>query len=149
VRKNLKDIDAVYSELQNSLGREPTDEEIAEKLNISTTGYHETMSNVYSASILSLEELIADNAVNLIPSTDKTPETDYEGRELTNMMAQAIDALNEKERIIVSLYYYEGLKAKQIAGVLEVSESRVSQLHSKALMKLKFSLQKYMAYTSD
>jgi RNA polymerase sigma factor for flagellar operon FliA len=80
----------------------------------------------------------------MIPSSDDTPEKDYENKELTNMMAQAIDALSEKERIIISLYYYEGLKAKQIANVLEVSESRVSQLHSKALMKLKYSLQRYM-----
>jgi RNA polymerase sigma factor for flagellar operon FliA len=144
VRKSLKDIDAVYTELQNSMGRTPSDEEIAEKLNLSPDGYYEALSNVYSANILSLEELIADNASNMIPSSDSTPEKDYENTELTDKMAQAIDALNEKERIIISLYYYEGLKAKQIAAVLEVSESRVSQLHSKALMKLKYTMQKYM-----
>jgi len=144
VRKNLKDIDAVYAELQNSLGRAPSDEEIAEKLNMSADGYYEALSNSYSANILSLEELIADNAANMIPSSENTPEKDYENKEMLSITAQAIDSLNEKERIIISLYYYEGLKAKQIANVLEVSESRVSQLHSKALIKLKYSLQKYM-----
>lgn len=144
IRKNLKDIDAVYAELQNSLGRAPTDEEIAEKLNMSTDGYHEALSNVYSANILSIEELIADNASNLIPASQDTPEKDYENKELTDITAQAIDSLGEKERIIISLYYYEGLKAKQIANILEVSESRVSQLHSKALMKLRYALQQYM-----
>ena len=59
-------------------------------------------------------------------------------------MAIAIDSLNDKERTVISLYYYEGLKAKQIAGILEISESRVSQIHSKALIKLKYILQKYM-----
>lgn len=144
IRKNLKDIDAVYAELQGSLGRNPTDEEVAEKLNLSPDGYYEALSSVYSANILSLEEIIARNAVNLIPPEDGTPEKDYENKELTDVMAQAIDSLNEKERIIISLYYYEGLKAKQIASVLEVSESRVSQLHSKALIKLKYILQKYL-----
>jgi RNA polymerase sigma factor for flagellar operon FliA len=144
VRKNLKDIDAVYAELQGSLGRTPTDGEIAEKLNLSTEGYHEALGSVYSANILSLEEIIANNAGNLIPSEEGTPETDYESRELTGVMAKAIDSLSEKEKIIISLYYYEGLKAKQIASVLELSESRVSQLHSKALIKLKNILQKYL-----
>ncbi|MCL2096612.1 MAG: FliA/WhiG family RNA polymerase sigma factor [Oscillospiraceae bacterium] len=144
VRKNLKDIDSVYAELQNTLGRSPTDEEIAEKLNMSADGYYEALSNVYSANVLSLEELIADNAAGMAPSSDSTPEKDYENKEMTDITAKAIDALNEKERIIISLYYYEGLKAKQIANVLEISESRVSQLHSKALLKLKYNLQKYM-----
>ena len=145
IRKNLKDIDTVYAELQNSLGRVPTDEEIAGKLNLTTENYYEALSNVYSANILSIEELIADNAANLVPSSESTPETDYENKELINIMAQAIDSLNEKERIIISLYYYEGLKAKQIAGVLEVSESRVPQIHSKALIKLKYGLQNYVS----
>ena len=144
VRKNIKDIDSVYTELQNSLGREPSDEEIAEKLNMSADEYHEALSNGYSANILSLEELIADNASNIIPVSDDTPEKEYETKELTEVMARAIEALSEKERTIISLYYYEGLKAKQIANILEVSESRVSQLHSKALTKLKYNLQKYM-----
>ena len=144
IRKSLKDIDAVYAELQNSLGRIPTDEEIAEKLNMSAEDYYETLSNVYSANILSIEELIADNAANLVPATENTPESDYEIKEMTDMMAQAIDALNDKEKLIVSLYYYEGLKAKQIAAVLEVSESRVSQIHSKALIKLKYGLREYI-----
>jgi len=147
IRKNLKDIDAVYAELQNSLGRVPTDEEIAEKLNLSTESYYEALSNGYSANILSVEELIADNAAHLVPAADSTPESDYENKELVQVMAQAIDLLNEKERIIISLYYYEGLKAKQIANVLEVSESRVSQIHSKALMKLKYCLREYVTDT--
>ena len=144
IRKSLKDIDAAYAEMQNELGRIPTDEEVAEKLNLATDDYYEALSNSYSANILSIEELIADNASNLIPAEDSTPEGNYEVKELSEKMAQAIDLLSDKERTIISLYYYEGLKAKQIASILEVSESRVSQLHSKALTKLKYSMQKYM-----
>ena len=144
VRKSIKDIDAVYAELQNGLGREPSDEEVAEKLNMSADEYYEALSNGYSANILSLEELIADNAANVVPVSDDTPEKEYENNELTGVMAKAIEDLSEKEKTIISLYYYEGLKAKQIANILEVSESRVSQLHSKALTKLKYNLQKYM-----
>ena len=144
VRKNLKDIDAAYAEMQNNLGRVPTDEEIAERLNLSTDDYYEALSNTYAANILSLEELIAENVSNLIPASDVTPEDNYEHKELSEMMERAIDMLSDKERTIISLYYYEGLKAKQIAAILEVSESRVSQLHSKALTKLKYSLQSYI-----
>jgi len=144
IRKSLKDIDAVYAELQGSFGRTPTDEEISERLNISTDEYYMMLSNTYSANILSLEEMVADNAVNMMPYSSETPEKSYESKELVEFTAQAIDSLNEKERTIISLYYYEGLKAKQIAKILGVSESRVSQIHSKALVKLRYSMQKYM-----
>jgi len=144
VRKSIKDVDAVYAELQNGLGREPTDGEIAEKLNMSVDDYYDAQSNSYFANILSLEELISDNASNLMPASDETPEKDYEAKEMTSAMERAIEGLSEKERTIISLYYYEGLKAKQIANILDVSESRISQLHSKALTKLKYNLQKYM-----
>jgi len=144
VRKSLKDIDAAYAALQNEHGREPTDEEIAAKLEINMDDYYETVGKTYSTNILSIEELITDNLANLIPASENTPEKHYEDQELVNVIAQAIDSLSDKERTVISLYYYEGLKAKQIAGVLEISESRVSQIHSKALIKLKYALQKYI-----
>ena len=145
IRKNIKDIDGAYADLRRDLGREPSDEEVAVKLGIEIDDYHETLSKSYSTNILSIEELISDNLnTSLIPADETTPETEYEIRELGEYMAQAIDSLNDKERTVISLYYYEGLKAKQIAGVLEISESRVSQIHSKALVKLKYIMQKYM-----
>ena len=144
VRKSLKDIDMAYATLQGELGRDPTDEEIAARLEVNLDDYYETLGKTYSTNILSIEELIADNLANLIPSSDITPEKQYEHRELADIISQAIDSLSDKERTVVSLYYYEGLKAKQIATVLEISESRVSQIHSKALIKLKYALQKYI-----
>ena len=144
VRKSLKDIDIAYASLQNEYGREPTDEEIAVKLEVHLDDYYETLGKTYSTNILSIEELIADNLSNLIPPADATPEKQYEHKELSDIISSAIDFLSDKERTVVSLYYYEGLKAKQIASVLEISESRVSQIHSKALLKLKYSLQKYL-----
>ena len=145
IRKNIKDIDTAYADLQRELGREPSDEEISHKLGIDTDDYYETLSNSYSTNILSIEELVADNLNGgMIPASDKTPETEYESKELEQKMAQAIDALNSKERTVISLYYYEGLKAKQIANILEISESRVSQIHSKALIKLKSGLKNYI-----
>jgi RNA polymerase sigma factor for flagellar operon FliA len=144
VRKNLKDIDLAYTSLQNELGRDPADEEIAAKLEVNLDDYYETLGKTYSTNILSIEELIADNLANLIPTADTTPEKQYEHKELADIISNAIDSLSDKERTVVSLYYYEGLKAKQIATVLEISESRVSQLHSKALVKLKYALHKYV-----
>lgn len=144
VRKNIKDIDAAYADLQRELGREPSDEEISDRLGINIDDYYDTLSKSYSTNILSIEELLADNLNNsIIPASDKTPENEYELKELGQQMSQAIDSLNDKERTVISLYYYEGLKAKQIAGILEISESRVSQIHSKALTKLKYILRKY------
>jgi RNA polymerase sigma factor for flagellar operon FliA len=145
VRKNIKDMDAAYADLQRELGREPSDEEVAAKLGVDIDDYYETLGNSYSTNILSIEELISDNLNNsLIPAYEKTPEGEYENKELAQQMAIAIDSLNDKERTVISLYYYEGLKAKHIAGILEISESRVSQIHSKALIKLKYILQKYV-----
>ena len=145
VRKNIKDIDTAYAELQREFGREPSDAEVAEKLGVEIDDYYETLSKTYSVNILSIEELISDNLNNsMVPADDKTPESEYENRELEQQMAMAIDSLNDKERTVISLYYYEGLKAKQIAVILEISESRVSQIHSKALIKLKYILQKYI-----
>ena len=145
VRKNIKDMDMAYADLQRELGREPSDEEVARRLGIEMDDYYETLSKTYSTNILSIEELISDSLYNsLIPASDKTPETEYEVKELEQQMAIAIDSLNDKERTVISLYYYEDLKAKQIAAILEISESRVSQIHSKALIKLKYVMQKYI-----
>ena len=145
MRKTIKDIDDAYADLRRELDREPSDEEIADRLGADIDEYYELLSKNYSTSLLSLDELLADNLNSgLIPSTDETPETQYESRELEEYMLQAVESLNKKERTVISLYYYEGLKAKQIAGILEITESRVSQIHSKALIKLKYILQKYI-----
>jgi len=145
LRKNMKDIDAAYAELQNALERAPTDDEMAQKLDIPVEEYYEILSKTYSLSVLSLEELIAENSSNnLLATPESDVERQIENKELAELLAHAIEALSEKERTIISLYYYEGLKSKQIASILEVSESRVSQLHSKALIKLKYNLHKYM-----
>ena len=145
LRKSMKEIDAAYAELQNTLGKSPTDEQMAKKLEISVEEYHEILGKTYSSNVLSLEELLVDSNDNVLASSEKS-EVEYkiESKELTEILSQAIEALSKKEKIIISLYYYEGLKSKQIASVLEVSESRVSQLHAKALMKLKYNMQKYM-----
>ena len=146
LRKSMKDIDAAYAELQNTFGKSPTDDEMADKLNMPVDEYHEILGKTYASNILSLEELIADNNSEgmLASSSDSEVEYQIEAKELTEILAKAIEELSEKERIIISLYYYEGLKSKQVAAVLEVSESRVSQLHAKALMKLKYNMKKYM-----
>lgn len=146
LRKSMKDIDAAYAELQNTFGKAPTDDEMAKKLEITVDEYHEILGKTYASNVLSLEELIADNTTSdsmIVPSNSDV-ENQIETKELSEVLARAIEALSEKERIIISLYYYEGLKSKQVASVLEVSESRISQLHAKALMKLKFNIQKYM-----
>ena len=144
LRKSMREIDAAYAELQNTLGKSPTDAEMAQKLDMPVEEYHKILGKTYTSNILSLEELISDNSSDsMLSSSDSNTEHQIESKELSEVLISAVKSLSEKEQIIISLYYYEGLKSKQIASVLEVSESRVSQLHAKALMKLKYNIKKY------
>ena len=144
VRRGIKNIEEAYTLLQNSYGRMPTDGEVAMHLGINLEELHETLGKSYSVNILSIEELIANNMSSYLPSDSNSPDRMLEESEFTKMLELAIDQLADKERLIVTLYYYEGLKSKQIAQVLEISESRVSQLHSKSLLKLKIALKDFL-----
>lgn len=146
IRKKSIDIENAFSRLQNELGRDPTDSELASMLHIDENELCKIMGETQRFSVLSFEEFIQENTVSILSegSSIKTPEQSIQEQEIKEMIASAIDVLSEKERTIISLYYFEELKQKEIAFVLGLTESRISQIHSKALMKLKKKISYYL-----
>lgn len=148
IRQRQKQIDTVMKEIETSTGREATDEEIAKKLGISDDEYLEWQTQLKVNNVVSLNEYMeqgsdipADKSAN---STFDTPEAVIEKGELKTVLAEALELLTEKEKKVVLLYYYEELTLKEISNILEVSESRISQLHTKALQKMKSKMGKYI-----
>lgn len=145
LRKKVKDIEDTYTKLQSETGRYVTDEEVAQHLNMSKTELSKTIGEANAFFLLSYEELLLDNSsFNQDSLACDSTEWQLQDDELKQMIALSIDELNESERTVISLYYYEELKLKDIAKVLELTQSRVSQIHSKALLKMKRSLKKYL-----
>lgn len=148
-QRNLsKELDEVYSELYAQRGQEPTKLEIAEKMGVSIPHLDKILQQRHNSIILSYEEAINEKMMIASPlivnETDReSPETGLLYDELKSKLMEAIDQLNEKERLVVSLYYYENLKLKEIAEVLSITESRVSQIHSAAIIKMKNRLNNY------
>ncbi|NMM61437.1 FliA/WhiG family RNA polymerase sigma factor [Clostridium sp. P21] len=134
--------------LQKTLGREPSDKEIANELNMTLKEMIEIENYINYISIVSLEDLIfsEDDDIPLIgtiqDNKSPSPEKTLEEKEELEYLAKALDMLNEKDKTVLSLYYYEGLTLKEIGKVLSVSESRVCQLHSRAIVHLRGAMQK-------
>lgn len=139
--------DAVFN-LQNKLFREPTDIEVSKYLNINLDEIKKIENSIYKMSITSLDSIIfeGDTNINLIDTIKddekKTPSSIIEDEEKIEILAKAIDSLKERYKLILSLYYYEELTLKEIGKILEISESRVSQLHSKAIVNLRNIIKK-------
>lgn len=135
-------------ELQKRLMREPSNEEIAKALNMSLEDVGEVENYINYISVISLEDIIfsEDDDMPLMGTIEDekspSPEKTLEEKEELEYLAKAIEALNEKDRIVLSLYYYEGFTLKEIGKVLEVSESRVCQLHSRAIVHLRSAMKK-------
>lgn len=142
-RKKSTEIGNAYAELQGKLGRQATDSEVAEFLGMDVDALNKTVLQVYSAAVFSFEELLQENAsVFGEDKASKTPEHEFGKKELRQILLKSIDKLGSKERTVVSLYYYEGFKLMEIASVMGLTASRVSQLHSKAMIKLRAMLGK-------
>lgn len=143
MRKKSKEIQNAIFELENILDREVTNEDIANKLNISKEEVDKVLANTLNFNIVSLEEILSNKGeVVLNSSTGNIPDSVYEANELKKMLAEIIDELPKKERIIISLYYYNELTYREIGEILNLSESRISQLHSRAIIKIKNGLLK-------
>lgn len=148
VRKFAKDYDTAFSALFTELDREPTDEEIAEKLGMSLEKLRNMTAQSSAAQTISLDEMMNDGSFDLpeIPSEEGVWEAEKRlwVNERRKILAEAIDKLNEKEKTVITLYYYEKLRLSEIGKVLDISESRVSQIHSKAVSKLKMYTLDYL-----
>ena len=132
VKSDYKIIKESEELLSNKLGRAPTDNEIAGHLNMDIKDYNKIISNAYGTSILSFEELIEETNITEygLRGRHKQPENEIESKELYKILVESVNKLNEKEKLIISLYYKEELKLKDIAQILEISNSRVSQIHT-------------------
>lgn len=149
VRQRQKQIDAVTKEIEATMGRPAREEEIAQALGIDENEYLEWQSQMKVTNVVSLNEYlemgteISNEAAHVSRHFD-APEKVAEQEELKEMLVEALELLTEKERKVIVLYYYEELTLKEISELLSVSESRVSQLHTKGLQKMKSKLGKYV-----
>lgn len=148
-QRNLsKELDEIYNELYAERGCEPSKQEMADKMGVTLPNLDKILQQRHNSIILSYEEAINEKMMIASPliandSDKETPETGLLYDELKEKLMEAIDQLNEKERLVVSLYYYENLKLKEIAEVMSITESRVSQIHSAAIIKMKNRLNNY------
>ena len=147
LRRKAKEIERAYSALEQSLNRYPVEEEVANYLGISEKDLEKQLQEVSHLSILALDQPLDGNdnellsLVDLIEDkTSPNPSAKMEFTELKQELAKAISDLTEKERLVVTLLYFEELTSKEISKVLDLSEGRISQIHKKAVLKLKSRL---------
>lgn len=148
IRQRQRQIDTAMKDIEQKNGRPATDTEIAAYIGISEDELSDWQNQAKADNMVSLNEYVEQG--NDI-SSDKglgggfdTPERVIEKSELKEMLAQALELLTEKEKKVIHLYYYEDLTLKEISRILEVSESRISQLHTKALQKMKTKMGNYI-----
>jgi RNA polymerase sigma factor for flagellar operon FliA len=143
VRSSEQELRRALAELEGRLGRPPTDAETAEMMGVGIDRLHEVLADVGQAAMLSLEELMlygeeggGQDILSSAPDSASDPILAAELEERKQLLADAVGRLPERERLVISLYYKEGLTFKEIAQVLGVTESRACQLHSKAVVRL-------------
>jgi RNA polymerase sigma factor for flagellar operon FliA len=150
VRAKAREIERANAKLEHQLHRAPTDREMADALGVTTEEFQESLVKISNSSVVALDELwtVSDSSGDTVSLLDtiQDPEAVDPSREmdLTDMkdrLAEAIARLPEREKLVVALYYYENLTLREIGEVLGVTESRVSQLHTKAVLRLKSRLQ--------
>lgn len=150
MRKKMKAIKETHNELERELGRLPEDEEIAETLHIPLDEYYRILQRANSRITLHFEDFTdngqSDDNLDItecIPDRNApTPLEVYESKNLKERMAELIRGLPEKERLVLSLYYWEELTMKEIGKVLEITEGRVCQIHNQALMRLRAKMER-------
>ena len=148
VRQKSREIEDAIVSLESRLGRPASDSEIAKSLNLSEEEYHKTVMKVSGTSVLSLNDVWFagddnDNMSignNIESPASLNPDVIAEREEIKKVIAEAISELPEKEKMVIVLYYHEDLTFREIGEVLEVSESRISQLHTRANLRLRAKL---------
>ncbi len=141
VRQKAKQVDEAYNKLENQLGRSASEIEVANELGITVKELQNILMQTNSFNVVSLEETIFEN--NIISNQeqqDYSPEELICTKETYNILKKNIEQLPNREKQVISLYYYNNLTYKEIGAILDISESRVSQLHSKAILRLKAKL---------
>jgi RNA polymerase sigma factor for flagellar operon FliA len=149
VRARAREIERVNVKLEAKLQRAPTDEEMASELKVDLDEFHEALLQISNSTIVALDELwnVSDSSGDQVSLLDTIPDHGapdpqavVDQSELRDRIADAIAALPEREKLVIALYYYENLTLREIGEVLGVTESRVSQLHTKAVLRLRSKL---------
>jgi len=149
VRYKAREVERAYASLEAKLRRTPTEAEVAEELGIALEDLHAIFSQVSFVNVLALDELLnvggeRGDKLSLVDTLEDTKAEDpvqvFESEETKYLLANAINTLPDREKIVVTLYYYEGLTLAEIGQVLGVTESRICQMHTKAVLQLRGKL---------
>jgi RNA polymerase sigma factor FliA len=146
VRAKAREIEKANTKLEHQLQRAPTDEEMSRELGVTTDEFQESLLQISNSTVAALDELwtVGDSsgdAVSLLDTlTDENAPDPAAVMDQKDRVADAIARLPEREKLVVALYYYENLTLREIGEVLGVTESRISQLHTKAVLRLRSRL---------
>jgi len=149
VRFKARELDKAYQTLEAKLGRSPSDEEVSEHLGIGVGELHDVVSQISFVSVLALDDVVAGGddrgesrtlLDTLADAANADPTAELEGQEMRGLLSHAINALAEREKVVVTLYYFEGLTLAEIGDILGVTESRICQIHTKAVGNLRRAL---------
>ena len=148
VRFKAREVDKAHTQLESKLGREPNDDEVADHMGMSRQELHEVVTQISLVSVMALEETVGSEERGekrslldtLADAASADPTSGMEGQEMRGMLSAAINSLSEREKVVVTLYYFEGLTLAEIGEILGVTESRVCQIHTKAVGSLRTNL---------
>lgn len=151
LRKKAQDVSRAVKTIEDRKGAPPEDTEIAEELGIEIENYHDMLTDIHGATVLSLDEFIRTKQSNSVSETrfaagikgKENPADLFDREELKKVFAEAVKNLSDKEQLVVSLYYYDDLTLKEIGEVLSLTESRICQIHAGIMVKMKSLLQNY------
>ncbi len=152
VRERVKALERTYLDLERTLGRPATEEEVAESMGMEIDAFHALLADTGRASLLSLDDVVLSSEGNekirladVVRDDKANTSGDVDSGAMKTSLGEGIDRLPDRERLVIGLYYYEGLTFKEIGKILEVSESRVYQLHTQAVLRLRGYLQRDLA----
>lgn len=153
VRKKIQDLAAVTRKLEDSSGQIPSDEEIASELGVTLDEYNDMLTQINGATVLSMDTFLKTKNNETSFETrfssglrgPESPSEEFDRAEMKSLLTDAVSRLNEKEQLVVSLYYYEELTLKEIGEVLNLTESRICQIHTAILNKLQSRLKSQFA----
>ncbi len=149
VRQKSRRLERAYGEVEQRLGRSASEDEVADSLGLQIDKFHELLNQVRGISLVNLEEIRGTNSdgdragsfADIVEDVNsENPFASLKLSEMKHVIASTIAMLPEKERLVVSLYYYEDLNMKEIGGILGITESRVCQIHTKAVLRLRAKL---------